>query len=93
MEDVSRALVLASAALLAACGPATPAAPVPPPAGRTSGAAPTTRLVLDGPHRVGDLDCADFVDQAAAQERLRADRRDPDHLDADRDGIACEKLR
>lgn len=54
----------------------------------------TTRLVLPSPRAGGrDLDCADFEDQAAAQEELGADARDPHHLDADRDGVACEELR
>jgi hypothetical protein len=37
-----------------------------------------------------DRDCADFVSQADAQAALDADLSDPDHLDADVDGIACE---
>ncbi len=35
--------------------------------------------------------CADFPSQAAAQSVLRADPSDPNRLDADRDGIACER--
>jgi hypothetical protein len=35
-------------------------------------------------------DCFDFPSQAAAQQHLRADPSDPDNLDPDRDGIACE---
>lgn len=34
--------------------------------------------------------CGDFPSQAAAQAVLRADPSDPNQLDADRDGIACE---
>lgn len=34
--------------------------------------------------------CADFASQAQAQAVLRADPSDPNGLDADRDGIACE---
>jgi len=37
-----------------------------------------------------DLNCSDFPSQAAAQAHLRADPSDPDRLDADHDGIACE---
>ncbi len=49
-----------------------------------------SRLVLAPPD--ADADCADYASQAEAQAALRADPRDPHHLDADRDGIACEKL-
>jgi hypothetical protein len=35
-------------------------------------------------------DCADFVSQAEAQAVLRADPTDPNVIDLDRDGIACE---
>lgn len=34
--------------------------------------------------------CADFESQARAQAVLRADPSDPNQLDTDRDGIACE---
>ncbi len=37
-----------------------------------------------------DLDCADFATQAQAQAELEADPSDPNGLDADDDGIACE---
>jgi LPXTG-motif cell wall-anchored protein len=40
--------------------------------------------------QAGDQDCADFASQAAAQAHLRADTSDPDGLDADNDGVACE---
>ncbi len=39
---------------------------------------------------VDDENCSDFSTQAAAQAHLRADLSDPDHLDTDHDGIACE---
>ena len=39
-----------------------------------------------------DLDCADFASQEAAQAELDADPSDPNGLDADDDGIACESL-
>jgi hypothetical protein len=34
--------------------------------------------------------CGDFASQADAQAVLRADPSDPNRLDADRDGVACE---
>ena len=37
--------------------------------------------------------CPDFASQAQAQAVLRADPRDPNRLDADNDGIACESNR
>jgi hypothetical protein len=40
----------------------------------------------------GDLDCADFATQEEAQAVLRRDPSDPNGLDADNDGIACEDL-
>jgi len=39
------------------------------------------------------FNCKDFASQAQAQAVLRADPRDPNRLDADRDGIACESNR
>lgn len=38
----------------------------------------------------GDLDCVDLPSQAAAQARLRADPSDPDGLDPENNGVACE---
>jgi hypothetical protein len=38
-----------------------------------------------------DRDCADFASQADAQAALDAEPSDPDNLDADDDGIACEQ--
>ena len=40
----------------------------------------------------GDLDCADFPNQAAAQSHLTAHPGDPDGLDGDNDGRACNRL-
>lgn len=37
-----------------------------------------------------DLDCRDFASQAAAQAELRSDPSDPNNLDAEDDGVACE---
>ena len=39
-----------------------------------------------------DVDCPDFTTQAAAQTHLRAHPGDPDGLDGDNDGEACESL-
>ena len=39
-----------------------------------------------------DLDCADFDNQEQAQLNLDANPSDPNGLDADNDGIACETL-
>jgi hypothetical protein len=41
----------------------------------------------------GPRNCSDFPSQAAAQAALRANPSDPDGLDRDRDGIACESNR
>lgn len=40
----------------------------------------------------GDLDCRDFSRQREAQAVLNNDRSDPNHLDDDGDGVACERL-
>jgi hypothetical protein len=37
--------------------------------------------------------CGDFASQAHAQAVLRADPSDPNRLDTDNDGIACERNR
>ena len=37
-----------------------------------------------------DLDCADFDSQADTQAELRSDPNDPNDLDAEDDGVACE---
>lgn len=39
-----------------------------------------------------DLNCSDFATQQEAQAHLDADPSDPDKLDRDGDGIACESL-
>jgi hypothetical protein len=38
----------------------------------------------------GDRDCPDFASQAEAQEALDSQPGDPERLDSDNDGIACE---
>ena len=44
----------------------------------------------DGPAEMNDLDCVDFGTQADAQATYNADPSDPNGLDRDGDGIACE---
>jgi hypothetical protein len=39
---------------------------------------------------ITDLDCRDFASQAQAQRVLDRDHSDPNRLDADHDGVACE---
>ncbi|MBK3644565.1 excalibur calcium-binding domain-containing protein [Streptomyces sp. MBT33] len=43
-------------------------------------------------HAQSDRDCSDFVFQEEAQAVFDSDPSDPDRLDADNDGIACEDL-
>jgi Excalibur calcium-binding domain len=69
--------------------PTATAAPAPP--GPTPG--PGLPPGFDPRRYVGQGDaynCPDFPSQAAAQAVLRADPSDPNKLDTDRDGIACE---
>lgn len=47
--------------------------------------------IASGP-AYADLNCSDFQYQEDAQAHLDADPSDPDHLDGDNDGIACESL-
>jgi hypothetical protein len=42
--------------------------------------------------QTNDQNCDDFPSQAAAQAHLAADPSDPDNLDADDDGVACENF-
>jgi hypothetical protein len=42
--------------------------------------------------QANDQNCADFASQAEAQAHLEADPSDPDNLDADDDGQACESF-
>ncbi|MEJ2862560.1 excalibur calcium-binding domain-containing protein [Actinomycetospora flava] len=76
--------------------------PQPTPVPSTSGGGTGSGLVGTGGTGAGssasaggtsggaDLDCPDFPSQAAAQAHLQRNSADPDGLDADRDGIACE---
>jgi hypothetical protein len=56
-----------------------------------------TILVITGPtavaaHAQNNLNCSDFATQEDAQAEFNRDPGDPDRLDADNDGIACEDL-
>lgn len=63
-------------------------APPPPPA-----LVPPVAQPAPAPAPARDLNCSDFASQAAAQAELRRDPSDPNGLDTDRDGIACESNR
>src|SRR4051812_22799609 len=43
-------------------------------------------------HAQDDQNCSDFATQQAAQDHFNQDTSDPDNLDADNDGTACETL-
>lgn len=47
---------------------------------------------LLGQASASDLNCSDFTTQTQAQAVLNADRSDPNHLDANGNGVACESL-
>src|SRR5262249_18316959 len=64
--------------------------PKVPPASATS---PGTTQPAPAPAPRTGRNCSDFPSQAAAQAALRANPSDPDGLDRDRDGIACESNR
>ena len=50
---------------------------------------PTTPALAQDDPRIG-YDCADYDSQADAQAALRQDPSDPNVLDEDNDGVACE---
>ena len=73
--------------------PSVAPAPSPSP---TPTAPPASPGAFDPRFYIGKGDafnCGDFASQAAAQAVLRADPTDPNRLDSDRDGIACESNR
>ena len=81
-----------------ASAPPTPAPTATPSASPAPTAAPSAspRPGFDPAFYVGKGDafnCADFASQAEAQAVLRLDPTDPNRLDGDRDGIACESNR
>jgi Excalibur calcium-binding domain len=89
-----------AAAVEAAPSPPPVAAPAPPaarPAPPAPAPAPAPAAPAFDPSRyIGQgnrYNCADFASQAQAQAVLRADPTDPNRLDAERDGIACESNR
>ena len=47
-------------------------------------------LALSGTAQARDIDCGDFPYQEDAQAVLAADPTDPDNLDSNHDGVACE---
>lgn len=55
-------------------------------------AALTTMPASDAAAHSVDLDCPDFASQAQAQEHRDRHAGDPDRLDHDEDGTACEEL-
>lgn len=56
----------------------------------TTGDGPAEDGTRLGAATAGDLDCMDFASQEAAQAHLRADPSDPDGLDPETNGVACE---
>jgi Excalibur calcium-binding domain len=46
---------------------------------------------MAGPAWAVERDCADFASQAEAQAALESDPTDPEMLDANHDGVACEE--
>lgn len=72
--------------------PLPPTSPAPPsPPALTTPPAPTTPPIPEPPAQA-DRDCPDFSSRAEAQAVLDADPSDPERLDADNDGVACEAL-
>ncbi|MGH3980556.1 MAG: excalibur calcium-binding domain-containing protein [Pseudonocardiaceae bacterium] len=70
--------------------PESPQVPLPPvPAQPPAPAAPEPALPATP---LPDRDCPDFDSQAEAQAALDADPSDPERLDANGDGVACESL-
>ena len=77
--------------------PAKPATSSTPHTGTQLAGAPrtATRATSSSPSRstrsaITDLDCGDFSSRAQAQRVLDRDHSDPNRLDADHDGRACE---
>ena len=70
------------------------AEPVPLPAPEAQEAEPVQEEPESAPDPAptGDLDCADFATQEEAQAILDANPDDPNYLDGEEDGIACESL-
>src|SRR5215204_1520547 len=76
---------MGASTLLFALAPATPA--------QEGGDPLDSILAPAGPAQEGgDLDCADFGSQEDAQTVYDQDPSDPNGLDGDGDGVACEEL-
>jgi len=58
----------------------------------TEPSAPENERPVDAARPVVDRDCADFATQQEAQTAFDADPSDPERLDADGDGVACESF-
>ena len=58
----------------------------------TEPAVPETELPVRAAGSGVDRDCADFATQQQAQTALDSDPSDPERLDADHDGVACESF-
>ena len=69
-----------------AAAPKATAAP-PPPTAAPKPAAPAPQPAVPA-----GRNCSDFPNQAAAQAALRANPSDPNKLDTNKDGVACESL-
>lgn len=61
-----------------------------PGCGSTASPSASPEPTSSAPPSSGDLDCSDFGSQAEAQAALDADPSDPNGLDAEGDGQACE---
>ncbi len=73
--------------------PIVPTPTTRPPAATTAPQPAASSNGFDPRRYIGQgnrYNCPDFASQAQAQVVLRADPRDPNQLDADKDGIACE---
>lgn len=75
-------------ALAADCGAASTPSPTPTPTAQPTPTPTQTARPTQGQ----DLDCDDFATQDQAQAVLEKDPSDPNGLDRDNDGIACESL-
>lgn len=67
-------------------------APTPAPTPTSTPPLPTPMPTTTEQPVPADRDCPDFSSRAEAQAVLDADPSDPERLDADHDGVACEAL-
>ncbi|MGE4164062.1 MAG: hypothetical protein AB7G23_20230 [Vicinamibacterales bacterium] len=61
-----------------------------PPSATTEPTTPTSTAPLPSNADLSDLDCDEFATRQDAQEALDAGQGDPNRLDGDSDGLACE---